>query len=83
MNTNKTKSKFKKKHILYILLIVIFIVIVTFYFISRFTETNFIQKWYDDNFYDAGVEESLNYQEMLIQFVDSFFIYTLIAFLIV
>jgi len=89
MISNKTNSKFTKKHFFYILLAVIFIAIITLYLFSRFTETNFIQKWYDDNFYeivivdDVVVSESYNYQGMLSQFVDSFFIFALIAFLIV
>ncbi len=83
MNTNKTNSRFKKKYFLYIFLIIIAIAIITLYFISRFTESNFIQQWYDDQFYDPEAIEPLDYRGMLVQFVDSFFIYTIIALLIV
>ena len=83
MNTNKTNSKFKKKHFLYIFLIIIAIAIITLYFYSRFTENNFIQQWYDDQFYDPEAIEPLDYRGMLAKFVESFLIYSLIAFLIV
>lgn len=83
MNTNETNSKFKKKYILYLVLIIITIAIITLYFYSRFTENNFIQQWYDDQFYDPEAIEPLDYRGMLAKFVESFLIYTLIAFLIV
>ncbi len=79
MIESKAKPKLKTKHIIYIVFGVIFLALLVLFFYSRFVPGNFIENYYNDN----AAEGAATFNEMMSNFVDSFFIYTLIAVVII
>jgi len=71
-------QKIKKKHIFYSIFISIFIVILIIYLYSRFVPGNFIENFYENHKWN----EELSYIDFLKNYIDSFFIYTVSALLL-
>ena len=79
LKLKEIKEKMKKKHIIYIVLAVLFLVFLALFLYSRFVPNNFIENFYND----VKSEESPDYDVMMSTFVDSFFIYSVSAILII
>ncbi|MBY9002243.1 MAG: mechanosensitive ion channel [Candidatus Heimdallarchaeota archaeon] len=78
MNTSKTKPKLQTKQIIYIILTVIFLALISLFLYSIFVPGNFIEELYNS----IKGSEAPEFSVMMVDFVLSFFIYTLITLVI-
>ncbi|MCG3217007.1 MAG: mechanosensitive ion channel [Candidatus Heimdallarchaeota archaeon] len=77
------RSKIKKKHIIWGIVIIIFLTITIFYIVSRVVDGNFIETAFNDRFPDIIPEDEVTqtnpYKYFMSSYVDSFFIYAFSA----
>ena len=77
------RSKIKKKHIIWGIVIIIFLTITIFYIVSRVVDGNFIETAFNNRFPDIIPEDEVTqtnpYKYFMSSYVDSFFIYAFSA----
>ena len=86
MEIREIKSKIKRKHIIWGVVILIFLIISVFYTVSRVVDGNFIETAFNNRFPDIIPEEETTetnpYKYFMSSYIDSFFIYALSALIL-